>query len=99
MEYVNHPQHYLRPGRKECIEEIHDLYGDEILAIFCYTNAYKYLYRAGEKANNSKEQDLNKAMWYINYAKTHVPRTAFTGAIRMLRYNVEAQMEAMYDKD
>ena len=66
---VNHPSHYNTPGRKECIVEMRERYGSYITAIFCLTNAYKYLYRAGEKANNPEKQDLDKAKWYFNYAK------------------------------
>lgn len=68
MSLVNHPEHYNLPNRRECIEEIRELYGDRICAVFCLTNAYKYLYRAGNKAGNSREQDMNKAWWYFNYA-------------------------------
>lgn len=66
---VNHPNHYNIPGRKECIVEMRERYGDYITSMFCLTNAYKYLYRAGEKANNPEQQDRDKALWYFNYAK------------------------------
>lgn len=66
---VDHPNHYNVPGRKECIVEMRENYGSYITAIFCLTNAYKYLYRAGEKANNPQQQDIDKAKWYFNYAK------------------------------
>ena len=42
-------------------------YGTFITAIFCLTNAYKYLYRAGTKEGNSAEQDMNKARWYYDW--------------------------------
>ena len=64
---VNHPKHYSKPGRKECIVEMEEKYGAEYTAMFCLTNSYKYLYRAGEKADNSYEQDRNKAKWYFDY--------------------------------
>ena len=66
---VDHPSHYNTPGRKECIVEMEDSYGPYITAIFCLTNAYKYLYRAGEKDGNPAAQDNDKAIWYFNYAK------------------------------
>jgi len=66
---VNHPTHYNIAGRKECIVEMRERYGAYITAIFCLTNAYKYLYRAGEKDGNPEEQDKSKAAWYYNYAK------------------------------
>ena len=64
MEKVNHPKHYNRPGRKECIEEMLDIYGSEKVLAFCELNAYKYKYRAGLKG--SKKEDLEKAEWYLN---------------------------------
>ena len=67
-EMVNHPSHYNIPGRKECIVEIEEKYGAEVTAIFCLTNAYKYLYRAGNKDGNTKEQDISKARFYFDYA-------------------------------
>lgn len=66
-EQVNHPQHYNIPGRKECIAQMREDYGELVTAIFCLTNAYKYLYRAGVKEGNSQEQDIAKARWYFSY--------------------------------
>ena len=81
MEYVNHPDHYKKEGRKECIVEMQDRFGSYITIIFDLTNAYKYLYRAGLKENNSQpkvsllfkennsiEQEIAKARWYYNHA-------------------------------
>lgn len=67
-EMVSHPSHYNKAGRKECIVEMEEKYGPEVTAIFCLTNAYKYLYRAGNKADNPMEQDKSKAKWYYDYA-------------------------------
>ena len=64
---VNHPAHYTKSGRKECIVEMHEQYGLFKTSVFCLLNAYKYLYRAGEKDGNSKEQDLKKALWYYDW--------------------------------
>ena len=69
MSNVNHPTHYNLPGRKECIVEMEELFGLEATATFCLMNAYKYLYRAGNKVHNSKEQDVDKAMWYFEWVK------------------------------
>ena len=60
---VNHPAHYNVQGRKECIEEMIEIYGPLAVYNFCMCNAYKYSYRAGYK--DDKEQDLKKAEWYI----------------------------------
>ena len=70
-ENVNHPTHYNLPGRKECIKEMEEKYGTLITATFCLTNAYKYIYRAGNKENSSKKQDIQKAIWYYNWTVRH----------------------------
>ena len=66
-EQVNHPSHYQKAGRKECIVEMEENYGAEYTAMFCLMTAYKYLYRAGDKENNPFDQDISKAKWYFNY--------------------------------
>ena len=71
-ELINHPSHYNKLGRKECIQEMIELYGRHVTAIFCLGNAYKYLYRAGEKDGSPKEQDIEKAKWYFNFVDTHL---------------------------
>lgn len=63
---VNHPSHYKKQGRKECIEEITDKFGALFTIDFCLGNAMKYKYRAGLK--NDKLEDLQKADWYIQKA-------------------------------
>lgn len=60
---VNHPEHYNIPRRKECIEEMIEKYGQEVVLSFCLLNRYKYHYRADRK--NGKE-DICKAAWYEN---------------------------------
>lgn len=66
-EQVNHPSHYSKAGRKECIVEMEERYGAEITSVFCLTNAIKYLYRAGEKIGESEGKDISKAKWYFDY--------------------------------
>ena len=73
-EKINHPRYYTHPGRKECIVEMEEKYGPEVTAIFCLTNACKYLYRRGEKANNPMHQDTNKAEWYFNYCNNLIDK-------------------------
>ena len=68
-EAVNHPKHYQKQGRKECIDEMEFRFGCYATCIFAILSAYKYLYRAGEKDGNSKQQDIEKAKWYIDYAE------------------------------
>lgn len=68
-ENVNHPSHYNQPGKKECIVEMREQFGDVATYWFCRLNAYKYRYRAGNKEGNSSEQDIAKAEWYEAYAE------------------------------
>jgi len=67
MEKVNHPAHYNMPGKKECIVQMREDYGDYITAVFCITSAYKYIYRAGNKPGELESDDMKKAKWYYNY--------------------------------
>ena len=79
---VNHPSHYNKAGRKECIVEMEEKYGAEATAIFCLTNAYKYLYRAGNKFGNPAMQDTEKAQWYFDYTNKLIAKygiLAFNG--------------------
>jgi len=64
---VDHPSHYNKPGKKECIEEMREQFGDLAVYWFCKLNAFKYNYRDGDKEGNSAEQDAAKADWYDNY--------------------------------
>lgn len=65
---VIHPDHYNVEGRKECWEEMREKFGDEAVAVFDILSAYKYLYRAGEKDGNPKEQDKAKIDNYMNHS-------------------------------
>lgn len=59
MSNVNHPEHYnIHPKGIECIDVIEDF-------PFNLGNAIKYIWRAGIKSENARE-DLEKAIWYIN---------------------------------
>lgn len=84
-EMVNHPSHYNQAGRKECIVEMEELYGPEVTAVFCLTNAYKYLYRDGSKENTPYNQDKHKARWYFDYVNGMIERHGilFVGGIRV----------------
>ena len=59
---INHPSHYNLPDRKECIDEMIDIYGLKDVAKWCEITAYKYKYRAGHKG--SVTEDMSKAAWY-----------------------------------
>lgn len=58
---VNHPAHYTS-GKIECIDYITDKQLD-----FCLGNAVKYITRAGHKDPEKTIEDLEKAVFYINY--------------------------------
>ena len=94
-EQVNHPSHYNLPGKKECIEQMREDYGDYTVAVFCLTNAYKYLYRAGAKADNSAEQDIAKARWYWNYYSKKL--NCYDGFSGKLRNYVKKEIEKYED--
>ena len=56
---VNHPSHYT-DGKIEVIDYIEDKgFG------FCLGNAIKYISRAGKKEQSKEDEDLQKAIWYI----------------------------------
>lgn len=59
---VNHPSHYQKEGRKECIEEMIENFGVEAVKHFCLCNAYKYMYRHEQK---NGDEDIDKAIWYL----------------------------------
>ena len=61
-ESVNHPDHYLKESGYEVIDVIKAWKLD-----FELGNALKYIARAGRKNPSSLDEDLQKAMWYINY--------------------------------
>lgn len=60
---VNHPQHYIREGGMECIDEMILVFGIEATMSFCLLNAWKYRYRAAGKGG---EEDLKKSDWYMS---------------------------------
>lgn len=57
---VNHPAHYTY-GSLEVIDAIEGL-----LLPYHLGNAVKYIARAGRKDPTKTEEDLRKAIWYIN---------------------------------
>lgn len=68
-EMVNHPDHYNH-GNIECIDAlVACIEGLDGVEGFCTANAVKYLWRWKFK---NGVQDLDKAIWYINYLKEYV---------------------------
>lgn len=68
-EKINHPAHYNESqatcdkcgNRIECITVVNSL-------DFVIGNIIKYAWRAGSKEGTTKLQDLEKMLWYANYA-------------------------------
>lgn len=82
---IDHPTHYNQEGRKECIVEMREKFGDIAVYWFCKLNAYKYDYRAGNKDGNSEEQDKAKSKWYDEYAKGIQPIVILEDVMMALR--------------
>lgn len=63
---VNHPPHYANGTKNfECIEIMQEMFGQEAIAHYSIINAFKYIWRSGEKGND----DLSKAEWYLKKYK------------------------------
>ncbi len=58
---VNHPSHYNQ-GKFECIDVMVETFGIEAAKHFCLLNAFKYIWRTGEK---NGAEDVEKAIWYL----------------------------------
>lgn len=66
---VFHPLHYNQSERKECWDEMANIFGEDAVIIFDVLNAYKYHYRKGLKDGNSCEQDTLKMKNYMLHAR------------------------------
>ncbi len=66
----NHPSHYNREGRKECIDEIVDIFGWENAVIWATITAYRYDYRCGAKDAEALER--KKQAWYVKWSLENV---------------------------
>lgn len=64
---VNHPSHYT-DGRIEVIDYIRDKLTREEFIGYCKGNALKYISRHGKKTTASPDEDLRKAVVYLNWA-------------------------------
>lgn len=63
---VNHPEHYNQhPAGIECIDVIEHMTSN-------IASAMKYLWRAGLKPGQAHDQDLAKAIWYIERERVRV---------------------------
>lgn len=59
---VNHPSHYNQ-GKYECMDVMVETFGAEAAKDFCLLNAFKYIWRTGEK---NGVEDVEKAAWYLD---------------------------------
>jgi hypothetical protein len=70
MSDKTNPQHYQKDTGIECIDVSMHLG-------FCLGNAFKYMWRFGDKPTESRVDDLRKAKWYVskfaNVANDFVP--------------------------
>ena len=64
---VNHPAHYTKQGKIECIEVLEQL--DSAGHDFHALTAIQYLWRYRDKGG---AEDLEKAVWYINRLLTRM---------------------------
>lgn len=60
---VDHPDYYNQ-GSIECMDAMTASKGIDKVLAFCECNAFKYLWRLGDK--DDAVQDAKKAIWYIN---------------------------------
>lgn len=66
-DYIN-PSHY-KQFSVEAIDMMVKIWGNEKVADHCEMCAFKYRMRMGTKPDQSIEQDIKKADWYLNKAK------------------------------
>lgn len=62
---VNHPSHYADSCSMECFDVMKIAFGIDNVIAHCKITAFKYLWRHKHKGN---EEDVRKALWYINKA-------------------------------
>lgn len=94
---VNHPSHYNKEGRKECWVEQENAYGTFAVVCFDICNAHKYMYRAGLKDANPKEQDVAKIKNYITHANKLTE--TLNDCERTLAYNMLGTLERYLESE
>lgn len=90
---INHPDYYNLPDKKECIEQMIEDYGKQITAIFCLTNAYKYIYRNGHKTGDNA--DIEKARWYFDFVNERL-YSAVSGK-KVIKLYLDVKKELKHD--
>lgn len=76
IDMVNHPPHYNRDGAMECIDEMINVFGKDIVACFCLCNVWKYRYRASDKGH---KEDLSKSDYYMDKYKELITERSVLG--------------------
>lgn len=67
QDMVNHPPHYANGTKNfECIDIMEHIFGEDVTALYCLQNAFKYIWRMGSKGKNKEQEDLGKAKWYLD---------------------------------
>lgn len=82
------PNHYKSQCSLECIDTMRVAFGDRYVFIFCCMNAYKYMWRY---ENKNGEEDLKKADWYLDYAKSLYPCDKILERLKDLKRRIDAK--------
>ena len=61
---INHPYYYQLDGGLETIDVIDSL---GLGKGFALGNAIKYIFRAGKKTGDTTQEDIKKAIWYLEH--------------------------------
>ena len=69
VDMVNHPLHYANGTKNfECFDIMKLIFNEDNVAMYCLINAFKYVWRAGAKGDETaNEEDLEKAKWYLDH--------------------------------
>ncbi len=97
--YADSQTYYNSPTRKKCMIEMQDKFGNQIVSIFCLATAYRYLYHAGDIGNTHRDEDLNKARWYFNYAGDLKLKGHLLDSMLDLYAAVESELERLDSAD
>lgn len=87
---VNHPNHYTNRGI-ECIDEMIQVFGKQVVMDFCLCNVWKYRYRAFAK---NGQEDIAKSDWYMKKyleLKDEIIRVSFGDNNLLMRDNLNAK--------
>lgn len=90
--------YYNKQGRAECWDEMVDVNVGGT-AIFDLWNAYKYLYRAGDKADNPKDMDLAKADSYIKHARNIISEQTLSEEVLAICDDMMQVLEGVAERD